>query len=123
MSYYQQQGYAQYQAQQPYIPQNATQYTPYQAAGQSAGSPSAAYPIYATAAFRPSSPLPSEATSISAPEFADVTPKIASQVVQRLASSELRHAGFDSADPAALTLLELECVGCALSRPRLCTQM
>ena len=113
MSYYQQQGYPQYPPQQQYSAHNASQYTPYQAAGQPPAGSAAAYPVYAAAAFRPSSPQPLDTVAVSAPEFADVTPRIASQAIQRLASSELRHAGFDSADPAALTLLELACVGCA----------
>ena len=116
MSYYPPQQYTQYQPQQQYAAQHsATQYTPYQSSGQPQAGTSTAYPVYSPAAFKTSSPPSPDLTRVEAPVFPDVTPEIAAQAIQRLAASELRHAGFDRAEPAALTLLELECVGCVYS--------
>jgi len=42
------------------------------------------------------------------PDFASVTPQIASQTVQRLISSQLRDAGYEAAQPQALRRLEIE---------------
>ncbi|KAI0370204.1 hypothetical protein BV20DRAFT_966828 [Pilatotrama ljubarskyi] len=44
----------------------------------------------------------------SAPELPGVSPQLASHAMQRLISSELRDAGFESADAAAVRRLELE---------------
>jgi transcription initiation factor TFIID subunit 8 len=46
------------------------------------------------------------------PDFASVTPQIASQTVQRLISSQLRDAGYEAAQPQALRRLEIEVAAC-----------
>ena len=136
MSYYQTQPYGSYaaqhsqiqpqpQQQQPYgttAYTNVTPYTPYQAPP---GASPAPYPIYSTPPVRQpgistDTPPPGEGvTRVAAPEFPDVNPQVASHTLGRLISSELQHAGFDSAQSGCLELLELEAVGCAYCIPRL----
>lgn len=55
-------------------------------------------------------PPPPPHHKLSAPELSSVTPQIASKAVQSLLSSQLRSAGYDSAQPLALRRLELEVV-------------
>ncbi len=50
----------------------------------------------------------------SAPELPGVTPQLASHVMERLVSSELRDAGFESAEAGALRRLEREVAECEL---------
>lgn len=45
-------------------------------------------------------------------DLSSVTPQIASQAIQSLLSTQLRSAGYDSAQPPALRRLELEVVAC-----------
>lgn len=49
----------------------------------------------------------------SAPELPGVSPQLASHAMQRLLSSELRDAGFDSAEASAMRRLEREVAECA----------
>ena len=49
-----------------------------------------------------------------APDLAEVNENVASHAMQRLVSSELRHAGFDSALTSAVHRLELETIACQL---------
>ncbi len=49
----------------------------------------------------------------ASPILPAVTPKVASQTVQRLVASELRDSGFNGAQPEALYVLEQEVVSCA----------
>ena len=95
------QPYGSYQGTYPNYPTQA-QY-PAQFAAQS-GSGSTSYPGYP-----PPSPAPEP---ISAPEIPAITSEIASQIIQRLISSELHHAGFDTAQPSTVLRLEQEVVAC-----------
>ncbi|CAL1701677.1 unnamed protein product [Somion occarium] len=99
MSHYPSQAYGSYQSPYPNYPPQ-TQY-PSQFPGQAAA-PYNAYPPV-----KPTSPPPEP---ITAPDLPAITPDIASRVLQRLISAELRHAGFDTAQPAAVERLELEVV-------------
>jgi transcription initiation factor TFIID subunit 8 len=50
--------------------------------------------------------------SLSPQELSAVDPEIASKAMNRAISAELKHEGFDSAEPAALSRLEAEVVHC-----------
>ena len=47
-----------------------------------------------------------------APDLAEVNEDVALRALRRAISSELRHAGFDTAAPSAVHRLELEAVAC-----------
>lgn len=47
-------------------------------------------------------------------ELSGVSPETASRVMHRFISAELKHEGFDAAEPAALDRLEAEAVHCGL---------
>ena len=51
--------------------------------------------------------------ALSPQELSGVNPEIASRAMHRFISAELKHEGFDAADPAALGRLEAEVVHCA----------
>ena len=72
----------------------------------------AAYPAYAPAQVKPPSPPPEPHT---APDVPAVSSELASHALERLVSAELSHAGFDSAEPAALRRLELEVIACSFA--------
>ncbi|KAL7282169.1 hypothetical protein PYCCODRAFT_1439056 [Trametes coccinea BRFM310] len=67
--------------------------------------PGAAYPYDAAAAGAAQQP---QVGPHSAPEIPGVSPQLASHAMQRLISSELRDAGFESAEAGAIRRLELE---------------
>jgi hypothetical protein len=120
-AYYPPQAYGNYPQQyQGYAPQQQSAQYPaqYQQAGTATGqsqypySPNANSPVIKTSGSPPPEPP-------SAPDLAEVQDDVASRAMQRLISSELRHAGFDSAIPSALRRLELETVACqSLSNKR-----
>ncbi|KAI0080725.1 hypothetical protein K474DRAFT_1589213 [Panus rudis PR-1116 ss-1] len=102
-SYYPTQAYAPYQTSYSAYP-NQTQYQA-QYAAQTA---TPAFPPYAIGQpVKPPSPPPERPT---APEIPAVTSEVASHVLQRLISSELRRAGFEAAQPGAIQRLELDVV-------------
>ncbi len=103
MSYYQQQTY---------------QSTPYNPATSPSQNPPAQYPPQGSATSnvysspnKPPSPPPELP---SAPTLPSVTPEVASRILHRLLSSELRNAGFDSAESSAMHRLELDVVACVV---------
>ncbi|PCH41369.1 hypothetical protein WOLCODRAFT_100413 [Wolfiporia cocos MD-104 SS10] len=104
MSHYPPQAYGAYQAQYPaYV--NQSHYPPqYPAPNQQA---SVGYPVYPPAQPKSATPPPEPFT---APEITAVNSDVASHALQKLISLELRDAGFDSAQPAALHRLELEVI-------------
>ncbi len=50
--------------------------------------------------------------TLSPQELSAVDPEIASRAMNRAISAELKHEGFDTAEPAALSRLEAEVVHC-----------
>jgi transcription initiation factor TFIID subunit 8 len=59
-----------------------------------------------------STPVQPPAEPLSAPDASFVTPRVASQAVKQLVSAQLRVAGFEAAEPAALRRLEDEVIAC-----------
>ena len=115
-TYYPPQAYNNYNQQYQGYAQHSAQYPPqYQQAAPGQGQPSP-YPytpnLNSPIVKTPGSPPPEP---ISAPDLAEVTDAVASKALQRLISSELRHAGFDSASHDALRRLEQETVACPSS--------
>jgi hypothetical protein len=48
-------------------------------------------------------------------ELSSVDPEVASKVLSRFISAELKYEGFDSAEPVALERLEVEVINCVFS--------
>lgn len=99
----------------PYNPYSAhypTQYGTAAAPMQQASFPTLPYfPPYPHAQQSRVSPPPD--LPPSPPDLTSITPDIASRAIQRLISSELRDAGFESAEPLALHRIEREVVACS----------
>ena len=106
----------------------AHHYPPH-AQAQPQGQPTAhGYPVYAashSAAFYVGYPgvagYPFDPNAVgapkhvpTAPEIPGVSPQLASHAIQRLISSEMRDAGFETAEAGAVRRLELEVVSCEL---------
>lgn len=64
------------------------------------------------AAQQPTRPPAGPVVRPSSPVQGAVNSKVASQVIQRLAASELKEAGFSGAQAEALYVLEMEVVNC-----------
>ncbi|EKM59454.1 uncharacterized protein PHACADRAFT_249954 [Phanerochaete carnosa HHB-10118-sp] len=112
-AYYPPQTYSNYSQQYQGYAQQSTQYpAQYQQAAPGQGQPSP-FPytpsLNSPTVKTPGSPPPEP---IAAPDLAEVTEDVASKAMQRLISSELQHAGFNSASHAALRRLEQETTAC-----------
>ncbi|KAI0269205.1 hypothetical protein BC834DRAFT_865283 [Gloeopeniophorella convolvens] len=86
--------------------QFSTQHFP--AAGYASQAPGASYPTF-QAPFARKDPA-AWIDALSPQELSSVDPEVASKTMQRFISAELKHEGFDAAEPVALSRLEAEVV-------------
>ena len=68
------------------------------------------YPTYPHTTQLRSSPVPE--IPPPPPDLTSITPEVASRAMHRLITSELRDAGFDSAQTAAVKRVETEVIAC-----------
>ncbi|KAL4241259.1 Transcription initiation factor TFIID subunit 8 [Abortiporus biennis] len=104
MSYYPSQSYGSYQTPYPAYPSQTSYSAQYPQAQPSQSS----VPLYQSPVPKTSSSPPPELPA--APDLPAVTPQVASDSIRKLLSAELRHAGFDSAEPYAMHRLEMEVI-------------